>query len=175
MAQDKGATHLVDASRQLARSGLDHRLVLVGPELSAFERWFRESRASECDWIEKRGVVPEAEKLALFSEADVFALASRTESFGIVFLEAWAHGLPVVGAGVGALNEVISDGVDGLLTPFGDVDALAAALTRLANDRAFAASLGSAGYEKICRCFTWERVLGRIEGAIHNVLGIEVT
>jgi glycogen synthase len=174
MARDKGTFDLVEASRMLERRGLCHRLILVGPELSAFTEWFRVSGASECEWIDVRGVVSESEKCSLLDEADVFALPSRTESFGIVYLEAWAHGLPVIGANVGAVSEVISDQTDGLLVPFGNPEAIASAIDTIANSPLLANSMARSGYAKIERHYGWSHVFGRIESAMSRVLGIEV-
>ncbi len=174
MARDKGTFDLIEASRILKGRGLPHRLILVGPALSAFTEWYQDSGASECDWIEVRGVVSESEKLSLLDEADVFALPSRTESFGIVYLEAWAHGLPVIGANVGAVAEVISDEVDGLLVPFGNPEAIASAVERIANAPGLADSMARSGYAKIEDCYGWSHVFGRIEAAMSRVLGIEV-
>ena len=80
-----------------------------------------------------------------FAALDVFAMPSRTDSFGIVFLEAWANGLPVVAAAAGGVAEVVDHGETGLLVPFGDVQALADALGRLLADRDTARRLGEAG------------------------------
>jgi glycosyltransferase involved in cell wall biosynthesis len=70
------------------------------------------------------------------------------EPFGQVVLEGLAAGLPVVAAAAGGPAELITDGVDGLLTRPGDVDALAAALRRLDADPTLAASLAKAGRKR---------------------------
>ena len=75
---------------------------------------------------------------------DVIVHASDREPFGIVVIEAMALGKPVVAGNEGGPAEIISDGVDGLLTPFGDAKALAAAVVRLSNERSFAERLGHA-------------------------------
>ena len=124
-------------------------------------------------WVDA-DACPVAIKEMLFRAADVFALPSRTESFGIVYLEAWAHALPVIGARAGAVTEVIRDEIDGLLVQYGDSRAIADALLRLNQSPSWARSLGNAGYEKIGRCFTWDAVLERIGMAFERVLGIEV-
>lgn len=174
MAPDKGTNDLVKASRMLTKAGKPHKLVLIGPELSSFTRWFEESGAAECGWIDRRGVVSDAEKRTLFQCADIFALASRTESFGIVYLEGWAAGLPVVGADAGAVSEVISHMVDGLLVPFGDAHSLASAVGMLIDDADLRVQLGESGHRKVSEHFTWNRVFERIGVAMERTLGIEV-
>src|SRR3712207_7592070 len=53
------------------------------------------------------------DKRDLNAAGQVFCMPSRTDSFGIVYLEAWLNGVPVIGANAGGVPEVISDGVDG--------------------------------------------------------------
>jgi glycosyltransferase involved in cell wall biosynthesis len=67
------------------------------------------------------------------------------EPFGQVVVEGMAAGLPVVAAAAGGPLEIVRDGVDGLLYRPGDVEALAAALRRLATDEALRRRLGDAG------------------------------
>lgn len=174
LAGDKGTMDLVEASMIMHSQGRQHRLVLAGPELSAFTQWFEDSGAIDCDWIERRGFISDEEKAGLFRAADVFALPSRTESFGIVYLEAWANDLPVIGARAGAVTEVVKDGVDGLLAPFGEPHALAEAIARLMDSTELRSSLGAAGRAKVEARFTWDAVLARVSAAFEEVLGVRV-
>jgi glycosyltransferase involved in cell wall biosynthesis len=93
--------------------------------------------------------------------ADVYAQPSRTDSFGITYLEAWCYGVPVVGALAGGVPAVISHGVDGLLVPFGDVQALAGAIDRLLGDRELARAMGAVGEAHVYRSMTWDAVYER--------------
>jgi glycosyltransferase involved in cell wall biosynthesis len=83
-------------------------------------------------------------------------MPSRTDSFGIVFLEAWANGLPVVAAAAGGVPEVVRDGETGLLVPFGDLDRLSRALATLLSDPVLARSLGAAGRAMVESGYTWD-------------------
>lgn len=95
----------------LARLGLAGRVRLVGAQVgAALER--------------------------LYAAADVFALATRYEGYGIVFAEAMAHGLPIVATGAGAVADTVPDAA-GTLVPLDDCAALAAALRRMIGDAAF--------------------------------------
>lgn len=95
--------------------------------------------------VELRHGVSEEEKLALLRSAAVVAAPSRYEGFGIPLIEAMAARRPVVTVDVPACNEVVRDGDNGLLIPYGDVDALAAAITRLLREPELARRLGETG------------------------------
>ena len=69
-----------------------------------------------------------------YREADLFTLPSSAESFGNVFAEALASGLPIVGTAVGGIPDLVEHGSNGLLVPPGDVSALAGAIRYLADD-----------------------------------------
>jgi glycosyltransferase involved in cell wall biosynthesis len=75
---------------------------------------------------------------------DVFVHASDREPFGIVVIEAMALGKPVIAGSSGGPAEIITDGVDGVLVPFGDDESLARAILRYVDDNAFAMRVGAA-------------------------------
>lgn len=89
----------------------------------------------------------QAELLEIYTQADVFAMPSLTEAFGMVFLEAMAAGLAVVGSAVGGIPEIIKDGENGLLVPAQDPEALAQALLRLLVEAGLRDRLCQAGLE----------------------------
>lgn len=101
--------------------------------------------------VDLPGAVDAAALARAYADARIFALPSSKEGFGIVYLEAWAHGLPVIGSRFGAAGEVIADGVDGFTVDPADVPALAERLQRLLADPAQAARMGAAGYAKVAR------------------------
>jgi glycosyltransferase involved in cell wall biosynthesis len=107
----------------------------------------------------------------LLSRAAVFVLPSYAEGLPMSVLEAMAAGCPVVATKVGGIPDLITDGVDGLLVPPGDPDALAAALQRILRDRAFAQQLGNAARQTIANRYTAERTLERLE-QIYAGLGV---
>jgi D-inositol-3-phosphate glycosyltransferase len=102
------------------------------------------------------------EELALYyAAADLCAVPSLTESFGLVALEAMACGTPVVGARVGGLQTVIENGRSGLLVPAGNDEALADAMAEVLTDARLRMHLAHGGRER-AEQFTWRRVGDRI-------------
>jgi glycosyltransferase involved in cell wall biosynthesis len=84
--------------------------------------------------IEFTGPVAPERLAAHYSSADLFVLPSRFEGYGMAYTEAIAHGLPVLGTNAGAIPDTVPPGA-GILLPPDDVDALAATLARLIDDR----------------------------------------
>jgi D-inositol-3-phosphate glycosyltransferase len=100
----------------------------------------------------------EQPRLALYyNAADLCAVPSLTESFGLVALEAMACGTPVVGTRVGGLQTVIENDVSGLLVPAGDDVALAEAMARMLLDHALRLRL-AAGARERAKAYSWHRV-----------------
>jgi glycogen(starch) synthase len=168
-AYDKGTTHLVQAMAQLWEQGMDASLVLAGPTTGDFERYLRTLPDCVRERCRLLGFVSEDDKRDLLAAGDVFAMPSRTESYGIVYLEAWLYNKPVVGAHAGAVPEVIHDGQDGLLVPFGDVPRLANAIRSLLEDREQARRLGEAGYQKTIAEHTWDQKYAVLEAAYEEL------
>jgi glycosyltransferase involved in cell wall biosynthesis len=108
-------------------------------------------------------------KQDMLAATDVFAMPSRVDSFGIVYLEAWAYGVPVIGCQAGGVPDVIDDGQDGLLIPFGDQQALAAAIDALLADPDRRRAMGQRGRAKVEANYTWEQIYQKLR-AIYQEL-----
>ena len=172
LAYDKGAIHLIKAMQRLWRAGHPGMLALIGAPLAHFEAFYARLPQSDRARIRFLPYAPESVKRDALAAADVFVLPSRTDSFGIVFLEAWCYGVPVIGARAGGIPDVIADGGDGLLVRFGDVAGLAQAIRVLLDDRALARRLGAAGREKTLRSLTWDHVYARARAVYAEVCGL---
>lgn len=101
----------------------------------------------------------------VYQAADVFALASRGDAFGLVLAEAGYFGLPVVSTRVGGIPEVVLDEQTGLLTSPDDVPAFSSALARLMADPALRARLGAAAMARVEATFTVEKMALQFEEA----------
>lgn len=115
-----------------------------------------------------------ADPFAALSEADVFALSSRTEGLGRALIEAMACGLPCVSTrcpyGPG---EIVQDGESGLLVDVGDADGMAAALLRVLEDPAFARRLGEAGSRRVRSMFSPGVQVAKFEQLVEELLGAD--
>jgi phosphatidylinositol alpha-1,6-mannosyltransferase len=115
---------------------------------------------ARCDFpVRFLGDIPDEKLGGLYAEADIFAMTSMphknsVEGFGLVYLEAGAHGLPVVAHAIGGVPEAVTDGETGLLVAPGDSAALTAAFARLLADPALRHRLGEAGRVR-ARIHTW--------------------
>ncbi len=158
-AFDKGTIHLIEAVSQLRRDGEDVHLVIAGPIMSEVDRFSKTLSGRDREGIHILGFVSDEERRDLLAAATVLALPSRTESFGLVFMEAWANSLPVIGARAGAIPSVVSDEEDGLLVDFGDVPGLARAIKAIVDSSSLAAELGRCGRSKVVTEDKWfERI-----------------
>ncbi|MEO7413074.1 MAG: glycosyltransferase family 4 protein [Opitutaceae bacterium] len=134
------------------RSRIEYWIV-GGQSKSHYETTLRRAVA-DCSDLSVRflGNLPDVELSAVYDRADIFAMTSinhgqSIEGFGLVYLEAAAHGLPVVAHDVGGVSEAVSDGVTGLLVPPHRPAQLAAAFEKLIFDEALRLRLGAAGRE----------------------------
>jgi phosphatidylinositol alpha-1,6-mannosyltransferase len=119
------------------------------------------------------GPVPQGELLAHYAAGDVFAMPCRTrragldvEGLGIVYMEASAAGLPVVGGDSGGAPDAILDGETGYVVGGRDVQALADRLTALLLDPAHAKAMGEKGRAWVEREWNWDLVASRLRALI---------
>ena len=94
--------------------------------------------------------------------ASLVVRPSRTESLGLVYLEAWANAKPVIAADIAVTRELIEPGCDGLLVPFGDAHALAAPIRQVLEHPRESEKMGLQGQQKVQSRFSWDAVLERI-------------
>lgn len=121
------------------------------------------------DRVEFLGRQTSEEVQRVMSRARVVVMPSRKEAFGIVALEAWASGTPLVATSTGGPAGFVTDGLDGVLVDPRDTAALAAAIDDVLGDAAHAQELAARGRETV-RQFTWERVVDRYETIYRSVL-----
>ncbi|HET9120814.1 MAG TPA: glycosyltransferase family 4 protein, partial [Solirubrobacterales bacterium] len=117
--------------------------------------------------VTSRGKVRDRRELAdLYRRARAFCLPSLYEPYGLVLIEAMAHGIPCVGSAVQSIPEILDRGGAGLVVPPGDVTELAKALISLLTDDELAGSLAANGPRRVAECLTWDHVAARIAAAL---------
>ena len=130
----------------------------------------RIERADLRDRVVVHGLIEPAAVHQMYQTVDAFVLPSFFETYGTVWGEAMAAGLPVVGWQAGNLPFLADHGRDGVLVPVGDVRALGRAIEWLARDSALRARLGRAAYIRAAARPTWDETAARFFAIIHEVL-----
>jgi colanic acid/amylovoran biosynthesis glycosyltransferase len=159
----KGQHVLLDAVADLRRRDLPVVVTFVGdgPDRAALER--RAQRADLEGVARFTGETDRDGVLRALRAADVVVAPSvpttggKREGIPVVLMEAMACGLPVVSSQLSGIPELVEHEVSGLLLPPGDVEALAEALARLAEDDVLRARLGSAARERVLADFDLDR------------------
>ena len=115
--------------KRIDAAGLQSRIVITGElDIEEVPRWYQ--------------------------RLTIYAFTSRNEGFGLTLIEAMSVGAALVASRAGAAELVVEDGVTGVLTPTGDVDALVAALEPLMRDPAAAAAMGARGRARVLEKFS---------------------
>jgi glycogen(starch) synthase len=166
-AAGKGLRALLSAMQGVWQSDPGAKLVIAGSSTEFFQRVI-EPRIAQLPEELGRNVIniddfKESDKPSLYRDCDIFVLPSNVESFGIVFLEAWMCGKPVIGCRTGPVASVVSEGQDGLLVPYGDAEELSKAIMLLLTDESLRRKLGHNGRQKVLRQYTWDRIVSRVE------------
>lgn len=150
IVKSKGVATLIRAAREL-----DAELVICGDggQLPAMRKLARhlkiEHRVDFRGWLQPDGLARE------LANASVVAVPSLwPEPFGIVGIEAFAAGRPVVASATGGIGDWLQDGVSGLSVRAGDARALARALGELLDDPERQRAMGAAGREKVAASFS---------------------
>ncbi len=171
----KGHDVMVRAMRLVREQVPEARWAVVGdgPLRPGLEELAR-SEAVE-DAVEFVGAVSNEERDAWYDRAHVFAMPSRLpesgvggEGFGIVYLEAGAHGLPSVGGNVAGARDAVVDGETGLLVDPTDPEAVATALATLLRDPDRAAEIGASA-RRHAESHAWPRIAARVEDLFRTV------
>jgi glycosyltransferase involved in cell wall biosynthesis len=162
----KGIPVLVRALDLLAKRGIrpETRLIGEGPELDSYRADVRQRGLDHVQFLGLRDDVPEQ----LSGAAVVVVPSIWPEAFSLAAGEAMAAGAPVVASRVGALPEVVDDGVTGVLVPPQDVEALAAALESLLADPARRESQGRAGRERAAKLFDLQNQARQLVSILQN-------
>jgi glycosyltransferase involved in cell wall biosynthesis len=166
LSHEKGLDILIRAVAKLETG----RLLIVGdgPEADDLKALALELGTSR---VEFAGYRSGEELKRILAESQFLVLPSRWyENLPFAVMEAFASSKAVVASRIGGIPEMVDDGVNGLLFPPGDVEALAACLRRMLGDRGAREEMGRRGREKAERLYGRERHYARIEGIYREVI-----
>jgi glycosyltransferase involved in cell wall biosynthesis len=157
LVREKGFDVVVEAARRLP--GVTFVIAGDGPERASLE--LQAAGLTNLTFVGR--LDPAAVERLLSSAFVVIVPSTWPEPFGVVVLEAWRAGVPVIVSRRGALPEIVEDGRTGLIVPPSDVDVTAAAIARLDGDRVFASMLGEAGAKEAAEVYSIEAHGDRLE------------
>jgi glycosyltransferase involved in cell wall biosynthesis len=115
------------------------------------------------------GTLRDKELADAYDACDIFAMMSESESFGMVFCEAWSRKKPVIGnSNCGAVASLIDHGVDGLLCS--DTTEVCRAIRQLLEDKKISDQFGARGYEKVIERYTWDKISEQVYQCYNNLV-----
>lgn len=167
MMHRKGIAELIEAFARIALDRPDVHLYLVG---GGSEQSFYEGVASETGFADRIHFTGfQSDPRPYLEAADLFVLASRRESFGLVIIEARAAGCAIIGSDVDGIPELLDHGASGVLTPPRDALALAGEMARLLDDPERRAALQQRAQENIDR-FSVSRMTDEVMAIYEELL-----
>jgi glycosyltransferase involved in cell wall biosynthesis len=167
LSWEKGIDTLVKCWPEVAKNSTGARLVLVGegPERSAIEKMIIDLDLSGS--VVLKGNLPHDKVLREMKSAQVFVCPSLAEGLGIVFIEAQACGLPVIGTNVGGIPDVIQNKENGLLVEPGNIEMLTSAILSVLNNKKLADRYSGNALESVKK-FNWKHILKEIDSLYGN-------
>ena len=166
---DKGSHHAVEALKVLWRRGIKVKLVLIGQILKEFEEYLIRQKPEVFENTIILDYASEQDKNDAIDGCDVFIMPSKSDSFGLVYLEAWLHKKPVIAAYCSGVMEVIDEGINGFFVPFGNYEMIAGYIYKLINDKELSDKLGEEGFRKAVNNYLWEKRLKNFIKLIENL------
>ena len=174
LIESKGIYVLLEACRMLKEEGIVFQCDYVGGESKlisgeSFRNAIAERGLTDC--VTYHGPQYGAAKDRFFRGADIFVQPTFDDCFPLTLVEAMQYRLPIVSTDVGAIPDIVTDGVNGFVCPQRDVDALVVALRKLIGDRQLRVAMGQRGYELYRERMTLEVFEMRFTGLLKGIVG----
>jgi phosphatidyl-myo-inositol dimannoside synthase len=170
----KGHDQLLLAWPRVLADVPDANLVIVGRGDDVERLHTKASALGIARNVHFTGFLPDAAVRAVLRHAAAFAMPSRGEGFGLVYLQAMRAGVPCLGSRDDAAADVIVDGETGLLVPRQDPDAIAGAVARLLTDESMRRKMGDAGRRRFESTFTYPRFRARLASSLVRAFPVAV-
>ncbi|TXT66528.1 MAG: D-inositol 3-phosphate glycosyltransferase [Promethearchaeota archaeon] len=172
---EKGAISILKAIPLVYKQFKKIYFIFIGPPTRAFNaelsklRKLKKYRIINLTPENLRGYF-DKKKISAFQQADIFLMPSRSDAFGIAFLEAWASGTPVIGANIGATPEVIKHNQDGILVEFDNHKEIAEKILWLLNNPSLRKSFAKEGNLKVKSTYKWTNVAQQTDELYHTIV-----
>ncbi len=163
----KGFRSFIEALSLLRARGVEFHTIIGGEGAESdtiaqlITRYELQEKVTLQGWVQN--------KAAFFAALDIFVLPSLHEPFGIVLIEAMAHGVPVVSTATEGPREIIHDGTDGVLVPKNDPVAIAGAIESLLKNPARAAQLAQKGATLAARDYSLDAMAARLKTSLADL------
>jgi len=170
LLKSKGIDLNIYALQQLVRHYNDLLYIIVGdgPEREPLKQLVRESRLEKN--VEFVGMVPHEKAMEYMSICDIFSLPSWQETFGLAYVEAMAHGKPVIAVRGQGVDGIVTHGTTGILVKPRDIDSLVEGLDFLLTHDSERQAIGERGRKLVLENYTWANIAAKLEVVYREVL-----
>ena len=157
LIEQKGHMHVLKALKKLAKKYQEtiYLIIGIGPEEKKLRKYVVEYGLSQN--VKFLGQIPHQKVMEYMSVCDMFVLSSWNEGFGVVYIEAMAHGKPVIACKGEGIEDVITDKETGLLVNSKDADSLVDAFDFLLSHPEKAQEIGEKGKRTVLENYTWSK------------------
>ena len=149
----KGAVDVLFAVEALYKKNKHYILIAIGH--STIE-WERAKKKIDAQCLLDFPYIDTKTKEIIFGACDIFCMPSKSETFGLVYLEAWHKKKPVIAASTEAVKEFIGD--DGIFVEFGNTQDIINAIKLIISGKSVAKKLGEKGFNKLMKSYTFSKV-----------------
>jgi glycosyltransferase involved in cell wall biosynthesis len=152
----KGHHYTIEAMRKVVKIFSNCRLMIVGEGEDKVDLLSQVEKSGLQNFVHFLNILPHDQLLEIMSACDLFVLPSWAEGLGMVYLEAMALGVPVIGCRGQGIEDIVSHGETGFLTQPKDSEGLADLILMLLKDEALRLSVGQRGQEVVLKNYRWQ-------------------
>lgn len=168
-SKEKGLFTLIEAMKKVWRIEPNTKLILIGPSTPEFINYFSNLNHNFKKKIIDLGIVDETTKNTAMSICDIFTIPSKSESFGMVILEAWYYKKPVISTNISPINEIITNKKNGILVNYNNVDELFESIVLLIKNDKLKVDLGKKGFSELKK-YDWNKSNIEFEEICNNII-----